>query len=103
MIKDFKFLTDNDDDEDSFEPYDGATWIFGRMENLNQYQYDVVVENYYGIRSFLNQFPVHYIVTVISITGPNGLVHNADNDGVGWGFDILGDLITVEWIRFRNQ
>lgn len=99
MISEFKFLTDN---EDEFDSYDGASWMFGRVENLDQYQYDIVVENDYGIRSFLNHFPNGYIVTILSITGPNGFIHNLDNEGTGWGFDITSDLIRFEWVRFRN-
>jgi hypothetical protein len=99
-MKPFKFLQANDDVE--IEPYDGASWMFGRIENLNQYQYNILTENHYGIHSFLNQFPDWFIITVLSITGPNGFEHNADNEGTGWGFDITSDLIRVEWVRFIN-
>jgi hypothetical protein len=100
MIKDFKFFADND--EESIEPYDGASWMYGRIENLSQYQYNILTENHYGIHSFLNQFPSWFVVTILSITGPNGIEHNIDNQGIGWGFDITSDLITIEWVRFIN-
>lgn len=99
-MRDFKFFEDND--EENIELYNGASWMFGRIENLDQYQYDIIADNHYGIRSFLNQFPSGFIVTVLSITGPDGLEHNADNEGTGWGFEITSDLIRVEWVRFRN-
>jgi hypothetical protein len=81
---------------------EGASWQYGRRENLHEYQYDIMFDNHYGIHSFLNHFPSGYVVVVISITGPNGRIHNADTSYLdGWGFDILSDLITVEWVRFR--
>jgi hypothetical protein len=99
MVSEFKFLTDN---KPAIEQ-DSAGWVFGRRGNLIQYQYDIVVENHYGIHSFLRQFPSWYIVPVLSIIGPNGRIHNADTDyDDGWGFDITSDLISVEWVRFRN-
>lgn len=104
-MKSFKFLNENDDEpiDDVDDGYDGASWIFGRLENLDQYQYEVVEEGHYGIHSFLNNFPPGFIVCILSITGPNGRVHR---DGVeyedGWGYDITRDRIIIEWVRFRN-
>jgi hypothetical protein len=96
-MKDFKFLDDNEN-----QPvWDGATWSYVRLENLTQYSYDVMVDNSYGIRSFLNHFPDNFIVSILSITGPTGIVHDANNFGMGWGFDITSDLIRIEWIRYR--
>lgn len=100
-MRDFKFFSDNDDDDESiYYGYDGASWIYGRLENLDQYRFEIVHENHYGIHSFLNNFPPAFIVTILSITGPNGLRHTIDNEGAGWGFEITRDLITIEWIRF---
>lgn len=100
----FKFL--NDDVEDELiidEGYDGASWIFGRPENLTQYQYERVRENHYGIHSFLNHFPPGFIVTILSIVGPNDRVHTDLTEYEdGWGFDITTDLITIEWVRFTH-
>ena len=93
----FKFLRG---EERPFE--ETSSWIFGREEHLYQYPYDIITEYHYGIHSFLNQFPTHFIVCILSITGPNEIVHNADNEGIGWGFDITCDLIKIEWIRFRE-
>lgn len=103
MVRDFKFLQDNDDEDESepIEAWDGASWMYTKIENLDQYEYDIIRENHYGIRSFLNHFPVGFVVSVLSITGPDGRPHTADTEAVGWGFDILNDIITVEWVRFR--
>jgi hypothetical protein len=101
MVKEFKFFQDNDSDE-IIEPYDGASWMYGRLENLDQYEYDIHIEHHYGIRSFLNNFPSWFVITILSIKGPDGVSHNIDNNDSGWGFDILNDLIEIEWVRFRN-
>jgi hypothetical protein len=105
VVRDFKFLQDNDggDQLESVEAWNGASWMYGRIENLDQYEYDIISENHYGIRSFLGHFPGGYIVTILSITGPDGRPHTIDNIGTGWGFDILNDLISVQWVRFRYQ
>ena len=100
----FKFLIKADEKVLCIvDAWDGASWIYGRVENLVQYQYDIIIDNYLGIRSFLNPFPPEHVVCVLSITGPDGRVHDIDNNGDGWGFDILSDLITIEWVRFRQM
>lgn len=105
-MKDFKFFSGNQDDESLLElsEYGEASWIYGKVEHLNQYRYDILVDNHYGIHSFLNHFPPGFVVCIISITGPNGRQHTIDTEYEdGWGFDILSDLITIEWVRFRND
>ena len=62
-----------------------------------------MVDCHEGIHSFLNQFPVGYVVSILSIFGPNDFEHNIDNDGIGWGFDITRDLITIRWVRFNEN
>jgi hypothetical protein len=103
-MRQFKFLSDDVEDELIIdEGYEGASWIFGRPENLTQYQYDIVRENHYGIHSFLNHFPPGFIVTILSITGPNNRIHTDLTEYEdGWGFDITTDLITIEWVRFTH-
>ena len=105
MVKDFKFFSGNNEDDSLrfIEGWEGASWQYGRRENLHEYQYDIMFDNHYGIHSFLNHFPSGYVVVVISITGPDGRIHDADNCNNGWGFDILNDLITIQWVRFRND
>jgi hypothetical protein len=99
MVKPFKFLNQNDDEE--YESYDGASWMFGRIEDIQRYDYETYIEYHDGIRSFLNLFPNRYIVTILSITGPNNIEHNADNQNNGWGFDITSDRLRIEWVRIR--
>ena len=103
MMREFKFFNGSEEDDLIEVGYDGASWIFGRVENLTQYRYDILVDNHYGIHSFLNNFPSGFVVTVLSITGPNGRVHNDDTEYEdGWGFDITSELITIEWVRYRD-
>jgi hypothetical protein len=103
-MKPFKFLSnDEEDNELLIEPYDGASWMWGRRENLDQYQYDIIEENYYGIRSFLNQFHRGFVAYVLTIVGPNGRLNDADSEYEdGWGFDITSDRINIRWVRFRE-
>jgi hypothetical protein len=102
-MKSFKFLSDDKDDEIIIQPYNGASWLFVKRENLDQQQYDVIEENYYGIHSFLNQFPSGFVACVLTIVGPNGRLHDADSVYVdGWGFSITSDYINIRWVRFRE-
>jgi hypothetical protein len=91
-MRDFKFFEENE------EEWNGASWIWRRIPLVARYQ--IVIEEHYGIRSFLSQFPSYEIISVNSITGPDGVVHNRLNDGDGWGFDITRDLIKITWIRY---
>ena len=106
-LGEFKFLTKNEDlFEDEDGDYVGATWIWVReetMARLHGNQYTTIRERHYGIHSLLSLFEGPQIVNVKSITGPNGFVHNIDNDGIGWGFDITTDLITVEYFRIHYE
>ena len=106
-MRDFKFFNNNDEGplgEFIDERYNGASWMYGLRENLIQYEYDIVEEGHYGIHSFLDNFPAGFVVTILSITGPNNRIHTHITDyNDGWGFDILRDRIIVEWVRFRND
>lgn len=101
MVKPFKFLQENNEEE--YESYDGASWMFGRLEDIRRYEYETYIEYHDGIHSFLNNFPNRYIVTILSITGPNNREKNADNenDGTGWGFEITSDRLRIEWVQIR--
>lgn len=104
-MKEFKFFNESKDNEDEMvdEGYNGASWMFGLIEHLDQYRYDILIDNHYGIHSFLNHFPPGFVVVILSITGPNGRVHNVNTEYEdGWGFDITSDLIRVEWARFTH-
>jgi hypothetical protein len=92
-MREFKFFQDNEEEED----FDGASWTWCNLPVLNPYH--IVLEEHYGIRSFLSQFDRNSIVSVYSIEGPDDFIHNRENNGIGWGFDILNDLIKVTWIR----
>ncbi len=101
MVRPFKFFVGTEDDDSIDDGYDGASWIFGVPENMDGHQYEIVTEYSYGIHPFLNNFPRGFIVTVLSIVGPNGRIHNHSTEyDDGWGFDITNDLITIEWARF---
>jgi hypothetical protein len=93
-MREFKFFQDNEEEDDELV---GASWMWGSL-TINPFE--IVVEEHYGIRSFLSQFPSHQIISVHSIVGPNGVVHNGQNVGIGWGFDITRDLIKITWLRF---
>jgi hypothetical protein len=94
-MREFKFFQDNEEEDDESV---GASWMWRRIPLRTPCE--VVTEEHYGIRSFLSQFPSHEIINVHAIVGPDGFIHNRENNGIGWGFDILNDLIKVTWIRF---
>jgi hypothetical protein len=103
-VSDFKFFTDNDYTLDDGGDYDGASWIWTTEESMTSVygiHYSIIREQHYGIYSLLSRFEGPQIVNVKSITGPDGFEHNFYNDGTGWGFDILSDLITVEYFRIH--
>ena len=106
-LGEFKFLTNNEDSfDDEDGDYVGASWIWVREETMVRLygnRYTTIREQHYGIHSLLSRFEGPQIVNVKSITGPNGFVHNIDNDGTGWGFDITTDLITVEYFRIHYE
>jgi hypothetical protein len=95
----FKFLSDNE----IVEPYNGASWWFVTREYVSEYDNEIVGGEYRGIHEFLDQFPPNYVAAVISIQGPNGILHDVHNQGVEWGFDILSDMMTINWVRFINE
>jgi len=108
----FKFFGDNNVGDDvptpideliDYEVYNGASWHYGGRENLGQYQCEIVVEEHNGIHSFLSHFPPGFVVTILSITGPDGRFHDSDTDYEdGWGFDITSDLMSIEWVRYTH-
>lgn len=103
-MRDFKFFNNNEDEEIENHPFEGASWMWCDSTSIVvDYPHDIIVDYHYGIHSFLRQFRLYYVVSVVSITGPNDFEHNITNDGTGWGFDITRDLIMVRWVRFRND
>ena len=104
MIKDFKFLTDNDDDIPegyiNLENVEIATWMWESLMVPSTATYQIVSVDTNGIIEFLRMFPSEILVPVSSIVGPNGVVHNGENEGIGWGFNIQTDPIHVTYLSY---
>ena len=105
-MREFIFLRGVDDDSLNNE-YIGPSWMWATPDMYEDLRYEVVSELYFGIDEFINQFPDGFIVMVIAIEGPNNNRRNYLNqynpeDG-GWGFDIVNDLISIDWIRILPQ
>ena len=99
MIRNFKFLTDNDTNELEFggfvnDLHDGfASWMWTGSDYTDGDPNWVIDEmNTISIRSFLMCFPEQMIVPIISITGDN-ITMTIDNDHDPWPFNILGGTI----------
>ena len=99
MIRNFKFLTDNDTNELEFggfvnDLHDGfASWMWTGSDYTDGDPHWVIDEmNTISIRSFLMCFPEQMIVPIISITGDN-ITMTIDNDHDPWPFNILGGTI----------
>jgi hypothetical protein len=104
MIKNFKFLTDNDDDIPqgyiNLENVEIATWMWESLMVPSTATYQIVSVDTNGIIEFLRMFPSEILVPVSSIVGPNGVVHNGENEGIGWGFNIQTDPIHVTYLSY---
>ena len=107
-MRNFKFLSDNDDSDDDILPLDDnrPSWIWVPRPESTEHTHEVIITHHEGIRDFLSMFPDHTIVPVLKITGYNG-VEERVHTGVeeypdGWGFDITSDLLTIEWIRYND-
>ena len=104
MIRDFKFLTDNNDGMPegyiNLENVEIATWMWESLMVPSTATYQIVSVDTDGIIEFLRMFPSEMIVPVSSIVGPNGVVHNGENEGIGWGFNIQTDPIHITYLRY---
>ena len=105
MVKDFKFLTDNDEDDIpegyiNLENENIATWMWESLTPPSDTLYYIVSVDTNGIIEFLRMFPSEMIVPVCSIVGPNGVVHNGENEGNGWGFNIQTDPIHITYLSY---
>jgi hypothetical protein len=108
-VRNFKFLTDNDDSDDDILPLDRNSsswmWVLNWPESTDL-PHELIITHHEGIRDFLSMFPDYMIVPVLKITGYNGVeerVHTGVEDYPdGWGFDITSDLLTIEWVRFND-
>jgi hypothetical protein len=107
MIRRFKFLTDNDDDIPegyiNLENVNIASWMWESLMEPSDATYDIVSVDVNGIIEFLRMFPSDMIVPVSSIVGPNGTVHNGENEGFGWGFNIQTDPIHITYLRYGGN
>ena len=121
IMRDFKFLNNNEDDGwdnlfmDGEDEQRGAglildaspSWIWDGEDytifNPDTQPYQLVTQTYNGIFNFLAGFPPGYIVVVHRIEGmESGMVHTANSERMGWGFDIQNDLIRVTYYHFLN-
>ena len=104
MIRNFKFLNDNDDDMPegyiNLENVEIATWMWESLMVPSTATYQIFSVDTDGIIEFLRMFPSEMIVPVSSIVGPNGVVHNGENEGIGWGFNIQTDPIHITYLRY---
>jgi hypothetical protein len=100
-MKSFKFLSNDDDEMEEYLNDSSPSWMWGEefhMSPVRDYDWRMNVTVSNGIRDFLSRFPDYFIVPVHSITG-NGIRHSFGNrnDGMGWGFDITSELLTIEY------
>ena len=109
-MKEFKFLSDNtEEDDDDFEPIPDniASWMWSDETHRTRSEiykfapnFHWVIEqtNAFGILEFLERFPNYSIVMIHSIEG-NGIRHTSSESGGGWGFDIRGTELTIEYYK----
>ena len=110
MVKSFKFMSDNDDNDilgdEIYEVSEAflegsATWTWSPYVQLDNFQYEIITVQTNGIRDFLYMFPETFCVPVRSIVGPNGRLNNDESEyDDGWGFDIQTDPITIQYYVF---
>jgi hypothetical protein len=106
-MKEFKFFSENKD-EFEFLDDDSPSWLY-ESHHLFEISrpYVIVNSRHRGIRDFLSMFPPRSIQVVRAIRGWSQAdgdirVHNGNVDyDDGWGFDIVNDLINVEWLNFN--
>jgi hypothetical protein len=110
MISRFKFLTDNDDNNELefggfvHDLHDGfASWMWSQNDPNRDSRWVVDEMNTISIRSFLMCFPEQMIVPIISITGDN-ITMTIDNDHDPWLFNILGGTtLSIVYLRWQPE
>lgn len=105
MIRRFKFLTDNDDEDDITMPvYDMefgfASWMWANGQYSDPHWVPDQMTTT-SIRAFLSNFPEQVIVPIISITGDN-ITMTIENEHDPWPFNILGGT-ELHIVYFRWQ
>jgi hypothetical protein len=104
MYKEFKFLEGQTGY--IFLSNDIASWVWDYLlpytEFYNQSNHYVLETGQFnGIIEFLQQFPPNYIAVVCRITHLETMsIHDRDNQGIPWGFNIQTDLIEITYFRF---
>ena len=108
MVSDFKFFDDNN--ESIFLDDDSPSWVYETLFLPSpDVPYEVVTTEHRGIREFLSMFPNRSIQVVRKISGwcdADGFIREHDGTiehGDGWGFDIVQDRITIQWLRFNPE
>ncbi len=112
-MKDFKFLNNSEDDDLEFDPIPDnvASWMWADEtpfinSEFNKFMYGHrwVIEqtNAFGILEFLQGFPDNSIIMIHSIEG-NGIRHTSSESGSGWGFDIRGTELTIEYYKLVSN
>jgi hypothetical protein len=107
MIRDFKFFSDNDEEwlpegYINLEGREMASWMWDIYVTPTNVRYDLITVESNGIIEFLDSFHPQVIVGIHSIVGPNGVEHNGENEGNGWGFNIQTDPITITYLRYSG-
>ena len=108
-MKEFKFLSDDDNEDDDFLPIpdNTASWMWADETPFINGQFNKFIPNHrwvieqttaFGILEFLERFPDNSVVMVHSIEG-NGIRHTSNETGRGWGFDIRATELTIEYYK----
>jgi hypothetical protein len=104
VIRNFKFLTDNDEEDITVPVYDMefgfASWMWVQNDPNRDPHWVLDEMNTLSIRSFLMCFPEQMIVPILSITGDN-ITMTIDNDHDPWPFNILGGTpLRITFLRW---
>jgi hypothetical protein len=107
MISRFRFLRDNDKNEDEFvhdiEP-NFASWMWANQDttHLDPHWEEHSME-VFNIRTFLSIFPEQLIVPIISITG-DGITMRMENEHDPWPFSILGGtILRIVYLKWNPE
>ena len=107
MIHNFKFFSDNDEEELSedyvnLEGVEIASWMWYHLSTSNYQNYEFITVQTNGIIEFLELFHPQQIVPVYSIIGGDNIIHTGtEHYEFGWGFNIQTDPIVITYLRYR--
>ena len=82
-------------------PEETASWIWATelVDTVSSQNFDILTAETNGIINFLGMFPNHYRVVVLTIEGPNDIIHDGTTR-TGWGFNIQTDPLKITYLRF---